>query len=185
MEISLERLSPNVIAQRDTITSLQRDLGKLNRSAIASMVKSKQRFGSLHDLKCDLKSLLQHSRNCEASDSRDRVYAFLGLASEGYGIIPDYSDGNTIKDILIETAKGIVRVDKSLDILQYVHCNREKLGHSLPSWVPDWTSPEIETYFNEWCTSDETHQFNASNGLTFEVGFGSSVGDDCHDDLKV
>ncbi|OAL46937.1 hypothetical protein IQ07DRAFT_658331 [Pyrenochaeta sp. DS3sAY3a] len=39
----------------------------------------------------DLKELLNHSRYCDCSDPRDRVFAFLGLANLHYGILPDYS----------------------------------------------------------------------------------------------
>jgi hypothetical protein len=84
-----------------------------------------------------LKELLQHSRECRASDPRDKVYAFLGLADQGYGIIPKYTWENTIVHVLIHIAQRIITFEGNLHILEHVGEGREKLGTLLPSWVPD------------------------------------------------
>lgn len=174
--VTLKKLGASEIQQRDNITSLQTKFRQLDRSVIASMAKGKQTFKR----SSDLKALLQHSRNCEASDQRDRVYAFLGLAHDGYGIIPDYTANQDIKKVLIEAAKGIIRFDKSLDILRHVHRGRDKLGLQLPTWVPDWTSEETKTGLDQ-CSWDETRPFDAAKGVPADVEFGS----DGHEDLRV
>jgi hypothetical protein len=51
--------------------------------------------------RCYLGHVLQHSPNCLASDSRDRVYAFIGLAEPGYNIIPSYQGANRLEHVLI------------------------------------------------------------------------------------
>jgi hypothetical protein len=176
----LEKFGDNEIQRRDKIMSLQEIFQQFDRSAISSMAKGKQTFNK----SSDLISLLQHSRNCEASDLRDRVYAFLGLAHEGYGITPDYTTDNNIETVLIETAKDIIRFDKSLEILKHVHRGRDRLGLNLPSWVPDWTSKETTTYLDE-CTGDETQKFDAAKGFAKDFEFGIGTGHDYVDCLKV
>ena len=174
--VTLEKLGASEIQQRDNIASLQTKFRQLDRSVIASMAKGKQTFKR----SSDLKDLLQHSRNCEASDQRDRVYAFLGLAHDGYGLIPDYTANQDIKKVLIEAAKGIIRFDKSLDILRHVHCGRDKLGLRLPTWVPDWTSEETKTGLDQWSWG-ETRSFDAAKGVPADFEFEG----DGHEDLRV
>jgi hypothetical protein len=100
---------------------------------VTSFMKGKARQKKVFGLK----ELLQHSRQCQASDPRDRIYAFLGLADQGYGIIPKYTWENTIVHVLIHTAQRIITFEGNLDILEHVSEGREKLGILLPSWVPD------------------------------------------------
>ncbi len=104
---------------------------------VALMVESKLRWSG----PTSLMSLLSHSRHCITSDIRDTVYAVLGLAYSGYGIVPDYSPKNSISDILIETAKKIIQFDDSLEILTHAS-DKGALAGLLPSWVPDWTCKE-------------------------------------------
>ncbi|KAI0442461.1 hypothetical protein F4803DRAFT_562281 [Xylaria telfairii] len=180
MEFSFDKLCPFEIRQRRSIASFQAKFREVDQSAIRSMIKGKQGFKR----SSDLKSLLQHSRNCQASDARDRVYAFLGLADPEYDIVPNYAVENSVREVLIETAKGIIRFDKSLDILQHVHRGRDKLGFRLPSWVPDWTSEETQTGLDNH-SHEEANSFNASKGLPAYVQFSSATGDEDHQDLKV
>jgi len=100
---------------------------------VTSFVKGKARQKKVFGLK----ELLQHSRECRASDPRDKIYAFLGLADQGYGIIPKYTWENTIVHVLIHTAQRIITFEGNLHILEHVGEGREKLGTLLPSWVPD------------------------------------------------
>jgi hypothetical protein len=85
-------------------------------------------------------NLLQHSRKCEASDSRDRVYAFVGLADSHYGIVPDYSPGNTIEMVFADATKIIISYENKLDTLAHTP-HRDPLDRwdrgNLPSWVVD------------------------------------------------
>ena len=67
----------------------------------------------------DLKKLLAHSRYCKASDDRDRVFAFLGLADPGYGINTNYSTQHDISTVLIETTMRILLFENGLDVLRH------------------------------------------------------------------
>jgi hypothetical protein len=88
----------------------------------------------------ELKELLRHARNCHSSDPRDRVYAFLGLAHQQYGIVPNYSWANDAVKVFVDTCKKIIEFDCDLSILEHAALARKDLGCFLPSWVPDWTS---------------------------------------------
>ncbi|KAH8896014.1 hypothetical protein GQ53DRAFT_596140, partial [Thozetella sp. PMI_491] len=112
------------------------ELRRMDTKAVTSILRSKEVLVK----PADLQDVLQHSRNCHASDPRDRIYAFVGLAHREYGIVPDYDRRNTVCHALILAAQHIIRYEKGLSVLRYVHRGREKLGSMLPTWVPDWTS---------------------------------------------
>jgi hypothetical protein len=100
-------------------------------------VKSIMEDKAKHRRLVDLKELLGHSRKCEASDPRDRVYAFLGLADRRYDIKPTYTWGNMVAHLMIETAQKIFSFDGSLSILSSASGGTKNLGTLLPTWVPD------------------------------------------------
>lgn len=83
----------------------------------------------------DIKSLLRHSRLCETTDPRDRVYAFIGLADPVYGIKPNYE--SLLRDTYIDAAARIILKERRLDILFDANENEKTPG--LPSWVPNWS----------------------------------------------
>jgi hypothetical protein len=93
----------------------------------------------------DIKVWLDHGTSCETSDPRDRVFAFLGLASPGYNIEPDYSPSKSWNVLMIEITSRILKFEKSFEFLQFLQrrneeSNRGYANHgSLPSWIPDWT----------------------------------------------
>ncbi|KAI9710555.1 MAG: hypothetical protein M1820_002691 [Bogoriella megaspora] len=86
----------------------------------------------------DLVTLLKYAQSCHASDSRDKIFALLGLSNPGYDIVPSYE--KSIREILIETTKRIMTFEDSLDVLAYVRPSRLHSSSSLPSWVVDWVS---------------------------------------------
>jgi hypothetical protein len=139
----------------------------------------------------DLKAALQHSRNCKASDPRDRIYAFLGLAEKGYVIVPIYEPEESIVQVLIHTAQRIIQHEKKLGILQYTSQGRQSLGCFLPLWVPDWTSAENESfrsfakYGAQRMKDEENKQWDASKDLPLEIEFRRDDMNDTNIDLKV
>jgi hypothetical protein len=179
-EMSLERPDAHEIQKRENITRLQIELRQLDASVIASVAKGKASFKR----SSDLIPLLQHSRNCQSSDPRDRVYAFLGLAHHGYDVVPDYNPSNKVERVLIETAKSIIRHDKSLAVLQHVHRGREMLGVKLPSWVPDWTSKEFGCSLDQYVL-DQSAPFDAAKGTPAMIEFSGNGQDGSYEDLKL
>ncbi|KAF4435951.1 hypothetical protein FACUT_6802 [Fusarium acutatum] len=99
---------------------------------------------SKHDSQLgDLRVLLRHARNFQASDTRDKIYAFVGLARDDYGFKPSYSHENTAVDVHSDAARRIVEIDRDLNyVLEQAFVGRRDLGFFLPSWVPDWNCRE-------------------------------------------
>jgi hypothetical protein len=91
-----------------------------------------------------LLDLLELFRPCLATDGRDKIYALLGLASAfetddfASAIEPDY--GRDSESIFADFARHVLSQSKSLRILQNVDWQKQR-ATSLPSWVPDWSSP--------------------------------------------
>jgi len=105
---------------------------KYDFSAVSSVMGHKQSMRRTSDLR----PLLEISRKLKASDPRDRVYAFLGLAHKEYGtLIPDYSPRKTVVHVLTDAAKAIIEIEKSLGVLEGVYRGRVNLGLYLPTWV--------------------------------------------------
>ncbi|KAG4262314.1 hypothetical protein FPRO03_10544 [Fusarium proliferatum] len=91
----------------------------------------------------DLRVLLRHARNFQASDTRDKIYAFVGLARDDYGFEPSYSQENTAVHVHSDAARRIVEIDEDLNyVLEQAFVGRRDLGFFLPSWVPDWNCSE-------------------------------------------
>ena len=101
-----------------------------------------------------LDHILHDARSASCSDSRDKVFGVLSLASERHtrGIDVDYTKTAeaSFRDLVLHFASNL----QTLDIL--THCELRddtggmKLptwvpndGMKLPTWVPDWTVPRL------------------------------------------
>lgn len=88
-------------------------------------------------------SLLHQGRYLEVSDSRDKIFGFLGIAE---GINTD--DPRFRVDYKLDTgslytqfARNMIEATNSLEILSYVDFstpNRHRANIEVPSWVPCW-----------------------------------------------
>ncbi|KAI9710297.1 MAG: hypothetical protein M1820_002791 [Bogoriella megaspora] len=85
-----------------------------------------------------LSRLLPQARDKFASNSSDKVYALLGLASDGTDsdLDPDYS--LPASTVYKHVAQRTIELEQTLDILSHVEDHRHRLSSDLPSWVPDW-----------------------------------------------
>jgi hypothetical protein len=84
----------------------------------------------------DLLSLLRFFGHRKASDNRDRVYALLGLCSDGVAIRPNYLLNEA--EVYTEAALAIIKNTRSLSIMYGDHSR--KTSQDLPSYIPDWST---------------------------------------------
>lgn len=109
-----------------------------------STLESKRRRQRCGD-DAQLSETLRHARNLESSDPRDKVYAFLGLASSNYNIVADYSPGRSEQDVFTAATERIIKTERHLEVLMDALGNDRRKKKML-SWVPDWASPLATEY---------------------------------------
>jgi hypothetical protein len=80
---------------------------------------------------------LSYTRDCGATDPRDKVFALYGLIEDGSeeGIEIDYA--KTVKAVFTDVTRYLVLGKRDLGILSMVQSVEP--AHNLPSWVPDWS----------------------------------------------
>ncbi|KAF5605706.1 heterokaryon incompatibility (het-6OR allele) [Fusarium pseudocircinatum] len=90
--------------------------------------------------KLHLLSVLSDFRELEATDPRDKIFAFLNLAEDGLELQPDYSAD--VKDIFIQATKTMIdkRIGSQLAVLSHVQDLSDTRIQGLPSWVPDFSA---------------------------------------------
>jgi hypothetical protein len=109
-------------------------------------------------------ALLYTGRLFQASEPKDRIYAFLShTLLKDLSIQPNYS--STLVEAYVNCFERIVRSTSSLNVL----CYTQNLGRDwdvMPSWVPQWYNPQhfpdsIPPYI--FIGSGSLSHFNASN----------------------
>lgn len=88
-----------------------------------------------------LLDLLWQFHGSECSDSRDRVYAILGMATDA-AIVTRAKYSQHFSDIFAEVVKAYIP-DFYPIILKHLACfgSLSRQNPHYPSWVPDWTRP--------------------------------------------
>lgn len=88
----------------------------------------------------NLLPLLLRHRTALTTDSRDKIFAFYGLADDAdqnsYDIKIDYR--RTFQEVYREVAVRMMIYNKNLDVLSVPNENE---SFDFPSWVPDFSSP--------------------------------------------
>jgi len=109
-----------------------------NRNVVRKLMAAKIEWSN--GLRRTLMDWLNDVYTWKASDSRDMIYASLGLASESYGLRPDYVRNKSIEDVSIDVAIAInthYGYLATLELLKYVDPVSTR-----PSWVPYWQSKQ-------------------------------------------
>lgn len=83
--------------------------------------------------------LMSQFSHLDATNPRDKVYGFLGLATEN--ITPDYT--KPVSEVYTDTARTLIEENGNLDVLRA--CLFTGSVADLPSWVPDWTVKEARS----------------------------------------
>jgi hypothetical protein len=105
----------------------------------------------------------------QATDDRDMIYGLLGLVEDAkeLGIKPRYEKETTLTYILIEVARALLESGQ-VDLLWFCQLSKSKIGHMLPSWVPDWTGDIQTPYGSDFSSSSRS--FAASGDANARVG---------------
>lgn len=124
--------------------------------------------------------VLQHIRSYECVDSRDKVFASLGIAVNvtEADILPDYS--KSVGAIYISVARFLLSSSNGheLDFLGHVEWPAEDsqssyfMHKAVPSWVPDWRANYCPFAFQKFTKTDEplaTNLYNASGNLAIDA----------------
>lgn len=116
-----------------------------------------------HQMKADVFEVFTFSKNCDATDDRDKLFAFTALSY--LQIRADYS--KEAEEIYMEFGRNFIRKALKEDrttqsrsegrneprtVISAFLCNAGKLGqkYDLPSWVPDWSVRQSTRPF--WAT---------------------------------
>jgi hypothetical protein len=111
----------------------------------------------------ELLPMIQSSSDCAASDSREIVFAMLPISTpSGRTKLPggreeklptaDYT--KDVKQVFAEAAKYIIHERQDLLLWWTERPPRGRKISGMPSWVPDWTSPNPKTAVKVMPTSD-------------------------------
>ena len=88
-----------------------------------------------------LSELLFEHRRAKATDARDRIFGLMGLSAEREEMpLADYAA--SVTSVFTDATTGILRRSGNLDILGLVRSMRPDRPEDLPSWVPDYGSPQ-------------------------------------------
>ncbi|KAL0944475.1 uncharacterized protein CTRU02_202362 [Colletotrichum truncatum] len=87
--------------------------------------------------------LVETAYHCEASDPRDMVFGFLGIA-DNTRPVPEPTYTAPFEDVYRWTAEALLCHGKSLDLLALSGVARRILPSDLPTWVPDLRNRGLE-----------------------------------------
>jgi len=122
-----------------------------------------------------LLSILSNFRDLEATDPRDKIFAFLNLAEDDLGLAPNYyADA---REVFTQAAKAMIRKRLALarlSVLSHVQDASDTRIQGLPSWVPDFSARLGRTPFDEGGDDDR-----------FRAGVGEDMREDMMEDTIV
>jgi hypothetical protein len=101
-----------------------------------TMQISHPNFGTIRSV-VPLFRLLAENRSRGATDARDKVYAFTGLACDTPNCLKDPDYKERPNELYMRTTRAIIETTGVLDVLSYASSTEKNLD--LPSWAPDWS----------------------------------------------
>ncbi|KAH8728901.1 heterokaryon incompatibility protein-domain-containing protein [Phaeosphaeriaceae sp. PMI808] len=99
--------------------------------------------------------ILLMARELQATDLRDKFYAMMGLAKQAATRLeidinlpkPDYS--KSLEAVTFQFLSAYIHQRRKADILLFVEDASYRKLHSLPSWVPDFSTPQLPRKFSD------------------------------------
>lgn len=127
-----------------------------------------------------LLDVLSTYRHFHATDPRDKIFAFLGLADpdelDSLQVFPDYS--LEVKDLYKRVAIKILKKERFLEILACPRVTPEPAIGSIPSWVTDWASGDqsipltsLERAVRDEGWPEDFSPYDAAKGTTADAQF--------------
>jgi hypothetical protein len=128
--LAIETLNREIQTTDHDFSSLRRSWKPFERLAA-------QREWEARNHRWCLLLLLENFRYAQSTLSRDRLFALLGLASDGNDpkFEPDYD--SSLEEIVLRFAQVFVRQGRGIDLLYRAGLNR---SDKFASWIPDWTT---------------------------------------------
>lgn len=159
-------LKTATIWHRLMVTSRSNEMsGSLLYGRLSSITDIKQIVEESHFI--PFAEALKKSRWFRATDSRDKIYALLGICKETQGLIPDYTRNaselycTVAKKLLFDQTRQCLSINNGLYIMGILSEVESSEHHqSLPSWVPEWNSP---SYHGLWCYATRAGHKAAGN----------------------
>jgi hypothetical protein len=112
----------------------------------------------------ELPGLLSKFRSLQATDPRDKVFAFLGLLPSDDPALarvqPDYEAD--VVHCYVRAAVASLQSRRNLDILLTERHSSLGLSRALPSWVPDWSTSITHELPLPLCSGGSEAPFSAS-----------------------
>jgi hypothetical protein len=120
------------------------------------------------DDRLSLFNLLYRSRQCGATDLRDKIYGLYPLVHD-HSTLPEPNYEKAIDTVYKETAIHLIGTTGRLDVLSFAGAARapHTCSLNLPSWAPDWHSHEKTTSLAPYSKILTSHtKYEVSQDLT-------------------
>lgn len=93
----------------------------------------------------ELFDLLVDAGSCNCKDPRDRIFALLSMSNAEHrnGLMADYT--MTTEQVYTKAATCFLEVHGLDVVFSAVEARAGDVSHTIPSWVPDWTTPQTCT----------------------------------------
>jgi hypothetical protein len=85
---------------------------------------------------------IQLTPNSLSFDARDRIYALLGMCSDGPDLVPILDYHQDIDIIVRDLTRAIIDKTMCLDVI-LINGLDGRSSATLPSWAPDWLNPSL------------------------------------------
>ncbi|KAH7312921.1 heterokaryon incompatibility protein-domain-containing protein [Rhexocercosporidium sp. MPI-PUGE-AT-0058] len=113
-------------------------------------------------------ALVDQTKYSLCSDPRDRIFALISMATErDIRVESDYE--KTVPEVYTTFVMDYIKHHEDLNVLTKVG-SRKVSEKSLPSWVPDFSVPQVTSPLNKTHASGfSTSQFGFGNEMSLEV----------------
>ena len=111
-------------------------------------------------------SALSHAWHFKASNDRDKLYAVMGFTTEVADpeLFPDYK--SNVEDVYIVWATKLLKRDNDYPMLLHMAgIGLQRSYHSLPSWVPDFSSKSSEVQLGPEMTRSTRGRHYCASGV--------------------